>query len=208
MAELAPNAVDHYNLKYFPVLFPEMAVAVNTTNTSHNVVGLIPMATYRFDLLPILEGGSPAQTISIIILLDNPIRKSINIHNDCPLLLLTPIAPVNNVSVSVNSPTAVQVSWSMGHNLRGWSSLYYVVYYSAYSPDGVQSVQQRFETNSTSINITVNNLALETDWQHRFEVSTVLIVAVEGLETIESNKIGVTEKVIMGKALCYSTCLR
>ena len=84
MAEHAPSTVDHYRLKYFPVLFPDMAVAVNTTNTSHNAVGLIPMATYRFELLPVLDGDSLAQVISINVPLDNPLRKSIDIHNDHP----------------------------------------------------------------------------------------------------------------------------
>ena len=105
------------------------------------------------------------------------------------------------MSVSVNSATTILVSWTMGRDLLGWSSLYYNVYYSAYSPNGLHSVQQKFESYNTSINISINHLALEADWQHQFEITTVLIVAIEGLEAIEGEKAVVAQKIQMGKSL-------
>ena len=108
------------------------------------------------------------------------------------------------MSVSVNSPTTIQVSWNEGYELLGWSSFYYIVYYSAYSPDRLQSVRQRFETYNTSLNITIDHLVLEIGWQHQFEVSTVLNVAVEGIETVEGEKSVAVQDIQMGEVLLCS----
>lgn len=77
LAERAQEEVDYFSLKYFPVLFPDLALTINTTNTSYEAVRLIPRATYRFELLPVLNGNTTAKAISIDVYLHTPIRKLI-----------------------------------------------------------------------------------------------------------------------------------
>lgn len=81
--------------------------------------------------------------------------------------------------------------WNVNHEFLGWDSKYYILYYNALSPDGSHSISRRFEISNTAINITMDNLVLEADWQHHFDVSTVLVVGMEGLEVIESEKVGI-----------------
>ena len=114
--------------------------------------------------------------------------------------MVTLAAPVENVTVAVSSATSVHVLWDV-NNLLGWNYSYYILYYSAHSPDALQSVHQRFEISNTSINVTINHLVLKSDWQHHFEVSAVLVIGVEGLEIIESEKTGVTLNIKLGMLL-------
>lgn len=102
--------------------------------------------------------------------------------------MVTFIAPVVNVSVEFNSATSVSVSWNVNYELIGWNpnSLFYNLYYSSHSPNGLHSIHRMFEVNNTSMNIAINHLVLEADWQHQFEVSVVLVTGIEGLETIEN----------------------
>ena len=110
------------------------------------------------------------------------------------------IAPVENVTVAVNCSTSIFVSWNVKHELIGWnlSSQYYSLYYSARSPDGLHSLHRSFEVNRTSMEITINHLILEADWQHQFEVSLVLAIGIEGLEIVENEKAGVALQIATG----------
>lgn len=103
------------------------------------------------------------------------------------------------MSASLNSVTSVRVSWNVKYELPGWSSLYFIVYYSASSQDGLHSLNQQFEVSEMSTVITV---VLEADWQHQFQVSAVLAIGVEGLEIVESEKRGATLNTDVGMLLC------
>ena len=177
-----------------------MLVALNTTDTKYEAIGLIPQATYFFELLHILEEGVTSQSTSIEVILDEPLRKLVNYFPNkclyCDNNIV--IAPVENVSAALSSETSVVVSWNMTYELPGWSSLYFIVYYSARSPDGLHSINQQFEVSKTS---TVIKMVLEADWQHQFQVSAVLAVGVEGLEIIESEKRGAILTVDIGMLL-------
>lgn len=118
--------------------------------------------------------------------------------------MVTFIAPVVNVSVEFNSATSVSVSWNVNYELIGWNpnSLFYNLYYSSHSPNGLHSIHRMFEVNNTSMNIAINHLVLEADWQHQFEVSVVLVTGIEGLETIENEKSEVILKITAGLLLC------
>lgn len=116
------------------------------------------------------------------------------------------IAPVENVSAALTSETSARVSWNLKHKLPGWSSLYFIVYYSARSPDGLHSVSEQFEVSEISTDI--NLLVLEADWQHQFQVSAVLAVGFEGLGIIESEKRGAILTIDLGMlpfVLLYTT---
>lgn len=65
----------YYCLEYFPVLFPNMVVITNTTNTTYEAIGLIPQAVYHFEMRPKFEGDAAVQGISMDVILDKPIRK-------------------------------------------------------------------------------------------------------------------------------------
>lgn len=192
----------HFHLKYFPVLFPNMLVVVNTTDTRYEAVGLIPQATYVFELLPIMEEDGASQSMSTEVVLHNPLCKLVNYFPTnnyvVIIIIILFIAPVENVSAVLNSESSVVVSWSMKYELPGWSSLYFFVYYSAYSPDGLHSINQQFEVSEMS---TVIKMVHEADWQHQFQVSVVLAVGVEGLEIIESEKRGAILTVDLGMLL-------
>ena len=108
------------------------------------------------------------------------------------------LAPVENVSAALSSESSVHVSWNVTYELPGWSSLYFIVYYSARSPDGLHFINQQFEVSEMS---TVIKLVLEADWQHQFQVSAVLAVGVEGLEIIESETRGATLNIDLGMLL-------
>lgn len=73
------------------------------------------------------------------------------------------IAPVENVSASASSETSVRVSWDVQYNLPGWSSLHFLVYYSARSLDGLYSVYETLEVDGMSTNVSIYNLALEAE---------------------------------------------
>ena len=116
-------------------------------------------------------------------------------------------APVENVSVSINSATSVSVSWNVTDELLGWSSFYFIVYYSAHLSDEHNSISHKFEVSNTYLNIEISDLVLEGDWQHKFEVSTVLVVDVEGIDMLESEKTGVTVKFDLGMVVrLYKLC--
>jgi hypothetical protein len=71
------NSTSHFHLKYFPVLFPNMLVLVNTTDTRYEAIRLIPQTTYVFELLPITEEDTTSRSKLIEITLDKPLRKLI-----------------------------------------------------------------------------------------------------------------------------------
>lgn len=75
---LDEESLNHFRLKYFPVLFPDLLILVNTTETRYEAVGLIPQTTYAFELLPILEEDAPIQSKLIEVTLDKPLRKLTN----------------------------------------------------------------------------------------------------------------------------------
>lgn len=104
------------------------------------------------------------------------------------------------MSVEVNSVTSVHVSWNVYRELIGWNLnfLYYNLYYNAHSRNGLHSIHRMFEVNNTYVNIAINHLVLEEDWQHQFEVSAVLVTGIEGLETIENEKSRVALKMTAG----------
>lgn len=108
------------------------------------------------------------------------------------------IAPVENVSAALIRETSAHVSWNVKHELPGWGSLYFIIYYSARSPDGLHAINQQFEVSEMSALIKV---VLEADWKHQFQVSAVLAVGVEGLGIIESEKRGATLNIDSGMLL-------
>ena len=196
------NTISYFCLKYFPVLFPNVVDMTNTTDARYEAVGLIPQATYVFELQPILEEESASQTMSIDVILDKPIRKFYYVIMIIIMLYFLFTAPVENVSAIISSGTSVNVSWNMDYELPGWSSLHFLVYYGAHSPDGLHSVHQVFEVSKTSYtNIKIDHLVLEADWQHQFQVSAVLPVGIDGLEVIESIKTGTTLRIDLGMSL-------
>ena len=69
------NSTSYFRLKYFPVLFPNILVLVNTTDTRYEAIRLIPQATYVFELLPIVEEDAASRSMSIEVTLDKPLRK-------------------------------------------------------------------------------------------------------------------------------------
>ena len=109
------------------------------------------------------------------------------------------------MSAALTSETSARVSWNLKHKLPGWNSLYFMVYYSARSPDGLHSVSQQFEVSEMSTDI--NLLVLEADWQHLFQVSAVLAVGFEGLGIIESEKRGAILTIDLGTLPLVTTKL-
>ena len=51
----AQDTIEYFSLKYFPLLFPKIVTTANTTNSTYQAIGLIPQATYLFELRPILR---------------------------------------------------------------------------------------------------------------------------------------------------------
>ena len=81
------NSTSYFRLKYFPVLFPNLLVFVNTTDTRYEAISLIPQATYIFELLPISEEDAASQSKSIEVTLDQPLRKLPNYISQQILML-------------------------------------------------------------------------------------------------------------------------
>ena len=63
-----------FQLKYYPVMFPDSEVVLNTTDTSYHAVGLIPLTKYQFEVRLILP-DAPSKWVTANVTLQEHIRK-------------------------------------------------------------------------------------------------------------------------------------
>lgn len=68
-----PNMVV-YELQYFPTHFPSHSVTLNTSLTTHQAVGLIPLLRYQFRVRLYSSQGR-GDWVSEMVMLDQKIRK-------------------------------------------------------------------------------------------------------------------------------------
>ncbi len=68
----------YYQLQYYLTAFPSYTTTINTSLLSYEVIGLIPMSQYQFQVRVCYDDDHHGDWISTVVNLEQRIRKNLN----------------------------------------------------------------------------------------------------------------------------------
>lgn len=114
-------------------------------------------------------------------------------------------APVEDLSVTVTSGSAIRISWDPPTDLPGWNITRYYLTYRAFLPDSYRPERtfgRTVEGGETSVMVDAGELVVgdEEEEEVTHEIAVLAVLVVDGVEGIGEVK---GEKAVLNASLSY-----